>query len=93
MKKLLSGMAILCFGLSFANGTNEFIKSNDSKTQLEDIVIFTGDWGCEGTLSMWDDWSGEYIVIKRFSVCCYDTPQEACGAVEQELETVAQSYN
>lgn len=91
MKKLLL-MAALTITAIVSASTRDAHKGEEIMSQIENVNKFVGNWGCYGEFSLYDDWSGEWVVIKTFEICCYDTSEQACAAVEQELTLVSNNY-
>ena len=80
MKKLFLVAALGIAGLMSASNN---IKVSESTNNQQST--YQGDWGCYGELWIYDDYAESWVLINHYSICCYDTPEQACAVEEQLL--------
>jgi hypothetical protein len=90
MKKLFLVAALGFAGLMSAGESES--KTTENQYTVEVSTVDQGDWGCSGQLWILDDYTDEWVLVNSFSICCYDTPEQACGVVQQHLNSIASNY-
>ncbi|WP_294243193.1 hypothetical protein [uncultured Chryseobacterium sp.] len=90
MKKILLGLFLFTGIVStFAGGKKENSENtltSNVETQESGDENLLRSYGCKATAYVQNSETGEWEPYRSFSICCFDTPEQACAAAQSELE-------